>query len=179
MKKIVFAILVSFIMISCKTTETDQVVTIEKKFSLTLPSFLSKSTELNEDATLQYQNMVKEFYVVVIEDTKSEMKKSLEENNLTELYPNDINGYSCLLVQGLEKNMKITKKTALIDTVVNNMPAKHIRLSGKVEGLDAFYSVAFVEGKDTYYQVMAWTLANKEAQYTERMNKIIHSLKEL
>ncbi|MBL0303429.1 MAG: hypothetical protein IPQ23_17305 [Cytophagaceae bacterium] len=75
--------------------------------------------------------------------------------------------------------MKITKKTALIDTVVNNMPAKHIRLSGKVEGLDAFYSVAFVEGKDTYYQVMAWTLANKEAQYTERMNKIIHSLKEL
>ncbi|MBL0303430.1 MAG: hypothetical protein IPQ23_17310 [Cytophagaceae bacterium] len=103
MKKIIFAILVSFIMISCQTTETDQVVTIEKKFSLTLPSFLSKSTELNEDATLQYQNMVKEFYVVVIEDTKSEMKKSLEENNLTELYPNDINGYSCLLVQGLEK----------------------------------------------------------------------------
>ncbi len=179
MKKISLAILVAFTLNSCQTTDADQVVAIDKKFSISLPSYLSKSTDLNPDASLEYQNMVKEFYVIVIEDSKEEMKKSLEENQLTGQYSNDINGYANLLMQGFEQKIKISRKDPLVDTVVNNMPAKHLRISGKVDGIDAYYSVAFVEGKNTYYQVMAWTTAAKEKQYSERMTKIIHSLKEL
>ena len=59
------------------------------------------------------------------------------------------------------------------------MPAKLLSISGRIEGVDVYYSLAFIEGKERYYQIMAWTLLNKESKYKAQMNKIMYSLKEL
>jgi hypothetical protein len=59
------------------------------------------------------------------------------------------------------------------------MPAKLTTLSGTVEGIDVFYSIGIYEGKDSYYQVLAWTLKSKQYSYKTKMNKILYSLAEL
>ncbi len=179
MKKISFTIVSILFLVACQPTDSEQTITIDNKYSLTLPSFLTKVNNLNEDASLQYQHAWKEFYVIVIDETKSEVQAALEQNNLTETYSNDIDGYSNLLMDGFEQVISVSSKSSIVDTTIFKLPAKFLTINGNVEGIDAFYSLAFIEGKNRYYQIMAWTLASKKYQYQEKMQKMIYTFKEL
>jgi len=179
MKKTTLILLTILTLISCETGDKEQNITIGDKYSISIPSFLTKVNNLNDDASLQYQHAWKEFYVIVIDETIEEMQKALEENQLTDTYNNDIKGYSDLLVNGFEQTVSVNRKSEILDTLVNGMPARLLTINGRVEGIDAFYSIAFIQGKKRYYQIMAWTLSNKEYQYKDKMNRIMYSLKEL
>jgi hypothetical protein len=165
---------------SCQSGDTEKLVTIDNKFSISIPSFLVKAnTTLNEDASLQYLHAWKEFYVVVIDESKSEMQKALVDNSLTGKYSNDIKGYSNLLLDDFEQSISVSHKSNIVDTLINNMPARLLTINGRAEGIGIFYSLAFFQGKERYYQVIAWTLSSKELAYKNKMNKIMYSLKEL
>lgn len=179
MQRLIILLLTILFITSCKTGDTEKLVTIENKYSISIPSFLVKGSNLNEDASLQYLHAWKEFYVVVIDESKSEMQKALVDNNLTDSYSNDIKGYSDLVLKGYEKTVSISSKSNAIDTLINNMPARLITISGRTKGIDIFYSLAFIQGKERYYQIAAWTLSSKEYEYKDKMNRIMYSLKEL
>ena len=179
MKKITILLLTILSLNSCQSGDEQQTVTIENKYSVAIPSFLTKASGLNDDASLQYQHAWKEFYVIVIDESKAEMHKAFVDNNLTETYTNDIKGYSELLMNGFENAISVSHKSEIIDTTINNMPARLLTVSGRIEGIDAYYSLAFIQGKERYYQIMAWTLSNKEYEYKDKMNRIMYSLKEL
>ena len=105
---------------------------------------------------------------------------SFEEcKKITDYYENNIEGYSKLILEGFQESLSNPYQSDVVDTTVNNMPAKLTTLSGKVEGIDAFYSIGIYEGKDRYYQVLAWTLKSKQYSYKSKMDKILYSLKEL
>ncbi len=179
MKKITILLLTILSLTSCQSGDEQQTVTIENKYSVAIPSFLTKASGLNDDASLQYQHTWKEFYVIVIDESKTEMQKALDDNNLTEIYTNDIKGYSELLMNGFEEAISVSHKSEIIDTTINNMPARLLTVNGQAKGLDIFYSLAFIQGKERYYQIMAWTLSSKEYKYKDKMNRIMYSLKEL
>jgi hypothetical protein len=94
-------------------------------------------------------------------------------------YSNDIKGYSELLLVGFEQSISISHKSDMVDTLINKLPARVLTINGRAEGIDAFYSFAFIEGKERYYQIMTWTLSSKEYEYKDKMSKILYSLKEL
>ena len=179
MKKLTLLLLTFLYLNSCQLGDKEQTISIENKYLLTIPSFLKEGSKLNEDASLQYQSLLRSFYVIVIDETKNEMLKALLENNLLDVYANDINGYSELIISSFEQSISNAEKSEVIDTLVNNMPARLLSIKGRVEGVDIFYSIAFMEGKTRYYQVLAWTLAGKEDQYVDEMNRIMYSLIEL
>ena len=180
MKRLNILILTILFITSCQSGDTERLVTVENKYSISLPSFLVKaSTTLNADASLQYMHAWKEFYVIVIDESKSEMQKALTDNNLMDKYSNDIKGYSDLLLVGFEQSISISHKSDMVDTLINNLPARVLTINGRAEGIDAFYSFAFIEGKERYYQIMTWTLSSKEYEYKDKMSKILYSLKEL
>ncbi len=179
MNKITILLFTILSLNACQADDKQQTIVVEKKYSISIPAFLTKTTKLNDEASLQFQHPWKEFYVIVIDESKSEMQKALVDNNLTEMYSNDIKGYSELLLSGFNQKIVGAQKTKIVETFVNNMPARLLTISGKFEGIDAFYSLAFIEGKDRYYQIMAWTLLSKKNEYKDKMNQIMHSLKEL
>lgn len=179
MRKTFIFILTILLLQSCVSGDEEQLVTVGTKYSVSIPSFLTKVSNLNDDASLQYQHAWKEFYVIAIDESKNEMQKALEENNLTDSYENNINGYSKLILDVFKESLTNPYQSALIDTTVNGMPAKLTTLTGRVEGIDAFYSIGIYEGKDRYYQVLAWTLSNKQYSYKSKMDKILYSLKEI
>lgn len=180
MKKLNILFLTILLLTSCQSGDTEKLVKIGNKYSISLPSFLvPASTTLNEDASLQYLHTWKEFYVIVIDESKSEMQKALLDNNLTDIYTNDIEGYSSLILDNFEQVISISHKSEIVATQINNMPARLITIKGRAEGIDAFYSLAFIQGKERYYQIMAWTLSNKEYKYKDMMKNIMYSFKEL
>lgn len=180
MRKINISLLIILLFTGCFSGDSEQLVTIGSKYSISLPSFLTKArVPLNDDASLQYMNTWKEFYVIVIDESKSEMQKALIDNDLSDVYSSDIIGYSDLLIDSFEKEVSTYNKSDIIDTKINDLPARLLSFSGRIEGIDVYYSIAFVEGKERYYQIMTWTLTSKKSQYNDRMEKIIHSFNEL
>lgn len=179
MRKTLIFILTLFLFQSCASGDEEQLITVGNKYSLSIPSFLTKVNNLNDDASLQYQHAWKEFYVIAIDESKEEMQTVLIKNDLTELYKNNIVGYSKLILDNFKESLSNPYQSQIIDTTINNMPAKLTTLSGRVEGIDAFYSIGIYEGKDSYYQVLAWTLNRKKHSYKPKMNKILYSLAEL
>lgn len=179
MRKTFIFIITILILQSCGTGNEEQLVTISNKYSLSIPAFLTKVSNLNSDASLEYQHAWKEFYVIVIDESKEEMNQVLVENDLTDYYENNIEGYSKIILDGFQESLNNFEQSVLVDTTVNNMPAKLTTLNGNVEGIDGFYSIGMYEGEDSYYQVIAWTLSSKMYSYKSKMEKIMYSLKEL
>lgn len=179
MRKTVIFIFTILLFQSCGSGEEEQLVTVGNKYSLSIPSFLTKVSNLNDDASLQYQHAGKEFYIIAIDESKEEMQKAIIENDLEDLYENNIEGYSKLILDGFKESLRSPYQSEIIDTTINKMPAKLTTLSGTVEGIDAFYTIGIYEGKNSYYQVLAWTLKSKKYSYKTKMNKILYSLAEL
>lgn len=179
MRNIFIFIITVFLIQSCVLEVGEQLVTVEGKYSLLIPSFLTKASTLNEDASLTYQNDWKEFYVMVIDEPRDGMHEVLVHYELVDIYQNNIQVYSKLVLDGFRENLINPTQSALIETTINGMPAKLTTLRGTVDGVDVFISIGMYEGKDRYYQVLVSTISSKENIYKSKMSKILHSLKEL
>ena len=188
MKKLIVIFIAILAISSCQSSQTEQTpaaanqwqtVKVGNKYSLSLPSYLSKTTQLLEGASLQYMNTVKEFYVIVLEESRADVHKAISDNDLTSTYSLNLKGYADLLCDGMESKMENFKKTKITDTTINNLPAKLTTITGKVSDIDIFYSLAMIQGKTHYYQILSWTLANRANTHKGDMTKIFLSFKEL
>lgn len=174
MKKIYF-LFVTLLFLSCSKEEEFKKIEV-KNYALQLPSYLSKTNDLNDDASLQYQNPFRELYIIVIDESKQEVEQAITLNELEDIYSNDFNGYVELLTASLESNIAFKNKKEK-DTVINSLEAKLLKFEGKIEDYDVFYEIAFVNGVTNYYQIMTWTLLNRKSDYEAVMDKMIYSFK--
>jgi hypothetical protein len=156
----------------------DSTVVVENRYSMTLPFQLSKKTDLNDDASLQYGNGASELYVVVIDDTKEEFREALQKNDLTDRFSNDLEGFTDLILTGFEESASL-KNIKQKDAVINGMKAKILSATGTSDGHGIYWQIAYVEGKAHYYQILTWTLSEREQRHTEAMSAIINSFREL
>jgi hypothetical protein len=181
MKKLIFLAIIGWLSVAMQSSEskTEKIIA-NNKFSINLPDYLEETKDLNKDATLQYLNPVREVYVMVIEDDKKELHDVLIENELQEIFPANVEGFARLTGSAEEDAFLIIDDWEnMRDTTINNLPAIVFENSRKIDGVSIYYYLAFVEGKDTYYQILTWTLAYREKLYKNTFQEIIYSFKEL
>lgn len=178
MKKTGLLLIGLLILLSCGSKAPQKVV-IENRYSMEVPETLVKATDLNKEASLQYQNIYLEFYVIVIDETKKEVIDAIVQNNLTADYTQDFNGYSKLILDNYTNSIKIKEKSDVTDFTVNGLKAKKMTIEGTYENIDAFFYLALIEGKDRFYQIMTWTLQTKKNDFSADMEKMINSFTEL
>ena len=172
--KFIAAALTLFILTACK--HTIETVKVEGKYTLDLPSFLNKTDDLNKAASLQYKNEMREFYVLVMDEPKENFHKVLNEGGLD--YDRNLNGYSEILAKDIAKSSGIEITPKLQKTTINNLNARLLNFQGVVNGVDVYWKIAYIEGKNRYYQILTWTLPNKKSDNEAAMDAIINSFKE-
>lgn len=170
MKKIIALGLLFTVLISCNSKTEYQTVTIKNKYSLELPDFLSEVTNLNAGASLQYQNPLREFYVIVLDEPKSKFPNQESVN---------LEAFKTILRNELQTNLNNPKFSSDRDTVINGLKAKLFSLSDNSNNIDIYYQFAYIESKNHFYQILTWTLENRKDQFSLDMNKIIASFKEI
>lgn len=179
MKKILYTLFLSIVLISCKKETKYEVITTANTYSIEIPTYLRKTNNLNEDASLQYMNMIKELYVMVINEPISEFEESLIVNNLQDSYSKDLKGYSSILIHTFENETSSNEIINQKDTIINNLPAIVYKKTATVDGVEVYYHFAYLQGKENFYQVFTWTLAEEEKTHNKVMEKMLYSFKEL
>ena len=175
MKKITLLLLfaLSLIFAGCESNKK-QTVKINGQYMVELPGFLSETTELNDDASLQYANELREFYVAVIDEPKKDFDEYMD--GIGE--KSGLEGFSEFLIDDFSENSEM-KKPELKKITFNNLNAYTANLTNMVNGYSTFWKISYIEGAESYYQLFTWTLEKNKDKYAEEMNKIHNSFKEI
>jgi len=170
MKKLLASVFLSLLFVSCNSNTEYKPIKVKNKFSLELPDFLSEAQNLNPEASLQYQNPLKEFYVIVLDEPRSNFPDEAGIN---------LEGYKDMLMENLKANLESPSFSEERDTVINGLKAKLFSLTDKTKGLEISYKFAYIESKNNFYQILTWTLANRKDKFSADMDRIIASFKEI
>ena len=177
--KYIYTLSLLLILSSCN--ETDTFTKIDGgKFTIELPSNLSETKDLNQDAVLQYQNIFSEFYAIVIEDDYESIitnypdlfdeNEKLNENSLTEYVKIVMYNYLGRFPSPKEINFKPIN--------LNGQKAITTSFTKEVNEHKIIMKFLIVQGKSNFYQVATWTLDKNKKTLDNKMNKILNSFKE-
>lgn len=152
---------------------------MNNRYSIELPKFLNKTNNLNDDASLQYQHIWKELYVIVIDELKREFSDMLNSYSLNSTYSNNVDSYFSLVETSIKELGRDYVKHSTIDTRINNLPAIITSFDINIDGDDTSWILGVFEGHNTYYQLVICTSNDKRLKYHDLSKKIINSFKEI
>jgi hypothetical protein len=121
---------------------------------------------------MQYQNVEKDIYVMVID----EKKKTMQDYNLDY----DIDTYfNNIASQGFAENIKDGKVSIPGRQTISGNKALIAEVTGKIEENEVYYKLALIETPYEFYQILAWTRAQNKEKLEGDIVKMIESFKEL
>lgn len=136
------------------------------RYALEIPSSM-KPANINDNASLQYEDEARGLYVVVIDESKAKI-------------------ISFGLDYDLDTYMKIASRT--LDSAglyvnkpvtVNGYKALQTEIKGKSKGQDVVYKLTCLESPKFFYQVLVRSEASKFDSNNRDMEKITNSFKEV
>lgn len=169
-------------LIATKAEVKYNVVKINDLYSMKIPDFMTVTTQLQEDASLQYNNPFKEKYVTVLDEDREEIKTFMDDYGVYDESKSMLENYVDTRLSYLkESGISILKETDLKSEMINGRKAYSIEIDGSVPEIseDIAYFFTYVEGKDHFYMISSWTLLSRKDAYTEEVEEMAHSFKEL
>ncbi len=153
-----------------------------KDYSLDVPEYMSEATDLNAEASLQYQNIVKETYVVVIDEPKDEFMQVFSELGLYDASLSPLENYAQFQSESLLEMMStVADRSDLEYRESNGSRRASFTVTGTiadVPDLSIYYVLGYVEGASTMYTIMGWTLESRIGRYGVDLEQMVASFKE-
>ncbi len=152
-------------------------IEVNNEYKISVPKYMKEAKDLSDEASLQYQNIFKETYFVILDESKEEMISIFQE--LGE-YNNDISvikNYRDIQLQYLADGMDVRGKSEPKSIQIGGLDAETMEFGGNVDDViyDIAYFVAFIEGKEKVYMLTAWTLESRKKKYKSTFEKILNS----
>lgn len=164
---------------------TTKNVVVQGKYSIDVPSFLSPMKNLSDGASLQYGSRTLDISFIVIDEPKSEFIQSF--NDLQAEFPPVFGSNNSILDRMATivlSNMFDVEKVELggrQKTMINGLNALIVNVFLRRSFLkDSLYgSFAFIEGKDTLYQINILSGGTSITKLADKIEKSIYSFREL
>lgn len=163
--------------IDFKTKKSDSEVKVEdfntvvvnERYQMDIPRFMKSTTGLNDEASLQYQNLFKEAYTIVIDEPKDEFVDLFKELDSYDENLSLIENYRDIQLQLFNERMRVNTQSSPRSLKINGLDAEQVEMDAHVEGVDEeiSYFLTFVEGPENVYMIMAWTLKNKKEEHAK------------
>jgi hypothetical protein len=176
------ALLSVFILISsCGQKEKVEMRRVETpNFSIEVPVDFEKTNNLNKLAPIQYQNVKKDFYFLMLEEPKMGFHEAIAQGMYSEYKVNpDLDGYFKVLTSHFDDIMDDFTVTDIKRVKINSANATIFTISGvSIEFKKAIvYRYAIIDDGTNYYQLMSWTNPGAKRELIDRMQDVIFSFK--
>ena len=148
---------------------------IERKighvYYMEIPDYMTVTKDLNDVASLQYQNTLKEAYVIVIEDCKD----TLETLGMKFTGPQDFYDH---FIGDFSKGIGEKEQTETKNIKINGNDAVQAELSGKFKDLPIWYLITVVESPHYFYKIITWTIGENKDKLKTDYIKMVNSFHE-
>ncbi|WP_204524802.1 hypothetical protein [Confluentibacter citreus] len=139
-------------------------------YTLDIPNYMVKTFDLNDVATLQYKNALKEAYTIVIEDNKDELTSlAMVFQNPHEFLENFIKDYRAT-------NDRVLSE--IVEFESNGYPHAQVEMTWNDEDGDFYMLVTSVETEGHFYKILCWTFLEYKDVLKNDFLVISKSLKE-
>ena len=138
------------------------------RFQLTVPGDWRKETELNQQATIQASNRVRETYVVLLSESKGDFTDEMTLERFTKATRDN-----------MMAGVRSAESAEPTPTNISGNPALQYEIRGGVEGLNIVYLITTVETPEHYHQIITWTLPSRLEQHRPTLLEVTRSFKEL
>lgn len=162
-----------------KTDSTTNKVEFNKihvaDYEISIPKDMQQTTGLNNDASLQRQNILKEIYTIVIDEPKKEFITVLNELDYGGEF--SVALYRDIQLKRLAERMQITHQSESTPMTISGLEAEAIEIDAKVDNIaeELSYFLTFIDGKSKIYMVMSWTLKSKKQEHKKTFETIAKS----
>lgn len=147
---------------------TDKVIkSAQGDIQLTVKSDWNEAKNLNEVATLQVDNPVKEKYAIVISESTKDFSADIT-----------LDDFANVVKENFSKTVSNNTISNFESITVDGQPAKYFEIKGEVNKLNICYFIVAVKDKKAFHQVIGWTLNSKYDENKEEIKKVIESFKE-
>lgn len=159
------------------TSEDYDTVVINDDYQVNIPKFMRATTGLNDEASLQYQNIFKEAYVIVIDEPKSGFVDVLKDMGQYNEDHSLVQNYRDVQLQLLASTMSFNHQSEPKSLKINGLEAEMVEVDARVEGIKEgiSYVLTFLDGTDNAYMMMAWTLEDKKDEHKKTFETIAKS----
>lgn len=149
-------------------------VNINNLYNVEIPSSLSKTYDLNDEASLQYENVDEDVYLIVLDENKKEVKNAvnelLEDEELIDIY-----AYLQFTTFATDYDFK----NYLKKSIINGLKARQLDVVNHLDEHDVFYKMSCYEGKTNLYFLVTWTTLENKDRLNPVLQNIINSFKEI
>lgn len=162
-----------------------QTVVVQNRFSIDVPSFLEPTTRFGEDASVQYWSRALDVSFQVIDEPKQEFVDVIEDlkNELPDLKKDAtiLDKMATMALINLFDDIDKVEIGNYQKTMINGLNAIMINAFQKRSFFkDALYgSLAFIEGKDTLYQIIILSGGTSIQKLADKLEQSICSFREL
>jgi hypothetical protein len=154
-----------------------ELVNINNQYSMEVPDFMKESKELNDEASLQYQNIFKEVYIIVIDESREEFKTVFQDLGEYDDEISMVENYKSIQLEFLQEAITIHSKEDVESSVINGLPFEIVKVDATSDGIDIAYTIAYIDGPENVYMIMAWTEKDKREKNEALFQKMIKSFK--
>jgi len=150
-------------------------------YEISVPKYMKEASDLNMEASLQFNNIYKETYLAIIDEDKSDFMEAYEELGAFDNSLSTIGNYRKIQLDYFMARLDVINQDVPRQLTIDGMDAEQVEFTGRVADVDSdiFYMMTFVEGRNDVYMIMTWTLANSKETYRETFYHMVDSFREL
>ena len=154
-----------------------QLITHNNEFNLMIPKFMDATTSLNDEAVIQYQNIFKETYLIIIDENIEEVTDAFYEAGIYDPNYSFMENYVDFQIESISTDANSAIKGDHTKSTINGLEAETIDLTAQIEGVayEIYYKVCFLKSEEKIYYMMLWTLNDRRDNYKEAFQKIYES----
>ena len=140
---------------------------------------MTGTTGLNEEASLQFQSLRKEAYLIVMDELKSGFETVFRDLEQYDDSLSVIQNYRDARLQILSRTTQIIDKSPSTSLQIQGLDAESVGLDAKVNGMDneISYFLTFIDGGKKVYMVMGWTLKERKKEHKKTFKTVAESFR--
>jgi hypothetical protein len=172
LRRFLALLIIPVVLYGCTHETVFKEVKVNNRYSISIPDYLQPCADLHKDASLQYQNVDKDIYAIVIDEKKATMQDYSLDYDI-DLYFNSIASQPFL------ETIKDGKVSPPGRQNIDGHKALIAEITGKIDQNDVYYRLCVIESDYEFYQILIWTRAQNKDKYLPDMTRMIESFKEL
>jgi len=131
-------------------TSDEVVKSTDGRSQVKVPSSWRTLPDLNDEAVVEVGNEFAEQYLVVISEPRVDFASDV-----------DLQRYADVCLGLMKENLRDVEVAPPREVVVNGRKALRYEIRGTVDFVNVVYLATFVEGQNSFHQVLAWTMKSR------------------